>query len=178
MTGCVCDLAGWCERHKVNKNDHLVKLCKTKQNYWDAWERGSGPKQEIDVGRRIASAMPKARVGSRLKQRIADLGYVAEQGCGCNSLAANMDRWGIDGCRKRIDEIVDHLEEQAKKAGTLERMAVTLPLVKTQARRFLVDLVTEVINLEVERELLSLRSVDDNANMDDQSRQDKHHISE
>lgn len=52
MTGCECPLAGYCERHKMNKPGRLHLLCQTNQLYFDRWE--NQPKREI----------PK-RVGSR-----------------------------------------------------------------------------------------------------------------
>ena len=35
----------------------------------------------------------------------------------CVAYAAKMDAWGVAGCRKRLEEIVDHLEAEAKKEG-------------------------------------------------------------
>jgi len=35
---CQCELAGWCERHKLNKSIHTHQLCKTHQNYRALWD--------------------------------------------------------------------------------------------------------------------------------------------
>ena len=39
MTGCECPIAGYCDRHKMNKNGRLHLLCSTDQLYFDRWER-------------------------------------------------------------------------------------------------------------------------------------------
>jgi len=45
MTQCQCTEAGWCERHQIKKSAHLVHLCQTKEDYFQAWEEGRGPGQ-------------------------------------------------------------------------------------------------------------------------------------
>lgn len=42
---CECELAGYCERHKVKKNSTLLALCQQHGNYWQAWEDNRGPGQ-------------------------------------------------------------------------------------------------------------------------------------
>ena len=42
---CQCTGAGWCERHRVNKDEVLVRLCQRRGDYWEAWEQGRGPGQ-------------------------------------------------------------------------------------------------------------------------------------
>ena len=38
-TGCVCNAPGWCERHGMEKPEHLWGLCRNRQDYFDSWER-------------------------------------------------------------------------------------------------------------------------------------------
>jgi hypothetical protein len=38
-TPCECPLSGYCNRHKVTKNDTEHRLCSTEQKYFDMWER-------------------------------------------------------------------------------------------------------------------------------------------
>jgi hypothetical protein len=38
-TGCECPIAGYCERHKINKPGRLHDLCKTDQRFFDRWEK-------------------------------------------------------------------------------------------------------------------------------------------
>ena len=44
-TPCECPMAGFCERHQVNKSKHLHKLCQTKPSYFQMWEDCKGPLQ-------------------------------------------------------------------------------------------------------------------------------------
>ena len=59
MTGCDCPLAGYCERHRVDKTPHLHRLCRTNQRYYAAWEEGRG----------IGQRMPKAEREFRESRR-------------------------------------------------------------------------------------------------------------
>ena len=36
------------------------------------------------------------------------------KGCGCRNYAKNMNRWGVEGCRQKFDQIVNYLVNQAK----------------------------------------------------------------
>lgn len=48
MCKCDCNIeSGWCNRHKINKSKHWVKLCKTKEKYFTSWENGKGPGQQL-----------------------------------------------------------------------------------------------------------------------------------
>lgn len=47
-TKCECLLAGHCKRHDVQKTKHLVSLCQTRLEFWQAWEDGRGPGQLWD----------------------------------------------------------------------------------------------------------------------------------
>ena len=47
LTGCE-NCNGYCARHKIFKHAHYVRLCQTKQAYFDAWEAGRGPGNEAD----------------------------------------------------------------------------------------------------------------------------------
>jgi hypothetical protein len=44
-TPCECPIAGYCERHGVEKSTHLHKLCKNHIGYFSMWEECRGPKQ-------------------------------------------------------------------------------------------------------------------------------------
>ena len=54
MTECDCKEPGWCERHKCNKSEHRWKLCRTRPDYFDLWEAGCGPGQNLSAARRAA----------------------------------------------------------------------------------------------------------------------------
>ena len=61
----------------------------------------------------IASDMSnKELVGTELSKIIPDWAVQFEGECGCKDLATKMDKWGIEGCRQRADDIVAHLVAQ------------------------------------------------------------------
>jgi hypothetical protein len=41
-TPCECPLSGYCNRHKINKNDTEHRLCSTNIKYFNMWESKSG----------------------------------------------------------------------------------------------------------------------------------------
>ena len=44
-TPCECAAAGYCNRHGINKSQHLHKLCQNHVGYFNLWEQCRGPKQ-------------------------------------------------------------------------------------------------------------------------------------
>ena len=46
-TGCECPLAGFCNRHGINKNEHFHKLCENHPGYFNMWDECRGPGQEF-----------------------------------------------------------------------------------------------------------------------------------
>ena len=48
MTDCVCESAGWCERHQCEKTCHWHRLCQTRSEYFQLWEEHRGPGQEVN----------------------------------------------------------------------------------------------------------------------------------
>ena len=46
-TGCQCALAGFCNKHNVNKSVHQHILCKTNPAYFKLWEECKGPGQRF-----------------------------------------------------------------------------------------------------------------------------------
>lgn len=60
------------------------------------------------------------RVGSRLKEMLAQLGFAT---CGsCKKWAAEMDRWGTAGCLEQRGRILERLREQEKRAGIFAKL--------------------------------------------------------
>ena len=58
---------------------------------------------------------PEAGPGTELKALLAKFGIHASPTCGCNAMARKMDAWGPDESLKHLEEIVDVMEETAKK---------------------------------------------------------------
>lgn len=60
--------------------------------------------------------------GTKLKELLAEIGVKDDGGCGCRAYAAQMDAWGVDGCRARRAEIVARLKEQWERLGWWDRV--------------------------------------------------------
>lgn len=45
-TNCECPLAGYCNRHKIEKSPHMHKLCQNHPKYFQMWEECRGPGQQ------------------------------------------------------------------------------------------------------------------------------------
>jgi len=52
------------------------------------------------------------RPGTALASLIPDWAKSDTSGCGCKSFSRKMDRWGVSGCRRNFDAIVNHLVKQ------------------------------------------------------------------
>lgn len=59
--------------------------------------------------------------GSELKAMLAQLGFEAGPACRCNQRAAQMDEWGVEGCKAHREEIVAWLRSEQAKRGWLEK---------------------------------------------------------
>jgi hypothetical protein len=68
--------------------------------------------------------------GSELKALLGELGVT---GCkmGCNGRAAQMDRWGIAGCRENRETICGWITEQKNAASLLTQATVVANLIRT-----------------------------------------------
>ena len=51
-------------------------------------------------------------VGTELSKLIPRWAVKMGEGCGCKDMAKKMDKWGIEGCEQRFDQIVAHLLSQ------------------------------------------------------------------
>lgn len=55
--------------------------------------------------------------GCQLRRTLEWWGIRDDGTCGCDEFAAEMDRWGPDGCAAREDDILAHLAEAAVRRG-------------------------------------------------------------
>lgn len=104
--------------------------------------------------RRSGDAYLPIRVGDILKRRIQEIWNLSP--CqACNDLAEQMNAWGVDGCRSRLDEIVANIKPRAVKWGIDQLKTLSLRnLVKAAGAawsaggidEFLIGLVTEAID--------------------------------
>lgn len=61
---------------------------------------------------------PSARgPGTELKKLLAELGITNFAGCSCDAKAAQMDEWGVEGCRANFETIRGWLSDAQAKAG-------------------------------------------------------------
>ena len=47
QTDCECATPGWCDRHQCKKHPHFHKLCQARTDYFELWEKGAGPGQNL-----------------------------------------------------------------------------------------------------------------------------------
>jgi hypothetical protein len=71
-------------------------------------------------------AQPTSGPGTELKKLLATIGIHASPTCKCNKMAKQMDEWGWEESLNHIEEIVDVMEQTAKKRK--------LPFVRTAGR--------------------------------------------
>lgn len=120
---CDCPIAGFCERHGINKPPAWHRLCQKRDEYREAWDAGVGPgqeqSQEISNSPKIARTQQSAKkakrprgVGTHISVILHAAGITAKD-CGCHSKAAEWNRRGVDWCLANRRELVDRLVEQA-----------------------------------------------------------------
>jgi hypothetical protein len=90
---CDCDIlhGGYCERHGVEKSPHLVRLCRTNERYYLAWEEGRGPgqnKRPLGLGDMVASGLGAIGI---TKERVSK---VLRRPCGCCGRQETLNRLG------------------------------------------------------------------------------------
>ncbi len=131
MSECTCPevdgIEFWCERHRTYKTALLRRKCLERGEYWILWEKGRGPRRSKPMATLPSGPSPhvppkyKGGPGTELKILLKRLFIRASGGCGCDGMAANMDRWGPAGCRepKHRAEILDQMAKEAKKRGLI-----------------------------------------------------------
>jgi hypothetical protein len=138
---CECKIAGWCDRHRMQKSDRMVHLCQNDELYFQKWES----QKDRPGQRKRRQKKTVMGVGDLLKQSIQSYGYKDFAGCDCQSMVRKMNRWGPEGCRKRIEAIVGHLEDAAKKTGWVERFVLATPGINAIAKWGIEKLVMDAI---------------------------------
>ncbi len=101
---------------------------------WEATETGEGWTRfrcakcgfaEIDTGghfpdkiHRDCDVDKSFGPGTALHRLIEQLGFTLQEGCGCQGMIANMNKWGADGCRgEHRQEIIERLETKRAAAS-------------------------------------------------------------
>lgn len=68
-----------------------------------------------------ATPVPDVGPGKELKLLLAAIGITTQTGCDCNKKAAQMNQWGVEGCRQHRDEIAGWLRDNAAKRGWMDK---------------------------------------------------------
>ena len=68
---CVCKLAGYCERHRIDKTQHLFKRCQD-GTFFDAWEAGRGPGQQVEAKATDSQIAERRRLVKELGRKAWD----------------------------------------------------------------------------------------------------------
>jgi len=99
-----------------------------------AWK--TAPTPHRNIAHRAAAtgteaAVPKTGPGTELKKLLATLGVneaidptTGKPSCRCQTLAAQMDAWGVAGCQEHADEIIAHLGREADTRGWAVKLRV------------------------------------------------------
>jgi hypothetical protein len=86
----------------------------------------------------MAAAPAAGGPGTELEAMFAELGVTGTAGCGCKSIARQMDRWGPAGCRANAGVVVARLRENWAALRLAEKLGVALRAV-TSGLAFVVD---------------------------------------
>ena len=99
-----------CGRIVIGQFTNLIANCRVAK-------QGDPPPQSYQT---------QAGPGTELKKILASLGASVVKECTCELLAAQMNHWGIAGCREHRAEIVEHLEKAAGELGRYEQVKAML----------------------------------------------------
>jgi FkbM family methyltransferase len=104
-----------------------------------------------EVSRQLLSIPPQNRPGDVLHNLLRSRYGVTIASCKCQEWIDRMNVWTPNGCRDHLEEIVDHLFEEAstnENVSNAIRMALKVPIVgKLEGKRQLRNLVREAITM-------------------------------
>ena len=75
--------------------------------------------------------------------------YTMDRGCGCNSMSAKMNNWGVAGCKSNMHVIVEHIVNQLQKNNNRTQFIATH--MKPITRLGIKSVVACVVHLEAKR---------------------------
>lgn len=122
---CECPVAGFCERHHMNKNTYQHAQCQTSPEHRDSLDSSTSARKLIAERNsrkaKIAPATPEpdGGPGSNLKLIFARWGLKPCKAC--NETASKMDELGFKWCQENIDTVVGWVDHNAKNNGELGR---------------------------------------------------------
>jgi hypothetical protein len=79
---------------------------------------GDCPNPPVDISPgKIPPPQPAGGPGTEMKAILASVGIVPDANCECNGRAAQMDAWGVAGCRRNFHAVVGFLKDGAERWG-------------------------------------------------------------
>ena len=102
----------------------------------DCWLYWNDPRYRrlwTDPADRPRAAKPAAKgPGTELKKLLAELGITNFAGCSCDAKAAQMDAWGVEGCRSNFETIRSWIAEAQEKASWTTTISAAIRAATTQ----------------------------------------------
>lgn len=80
------------------------------------------PKEYPDPPVPLRPGIPGYGPGTELKRLIASLGINPSPSCDCNAKARQMDAWGVEGCKKNRDQIVQGIRDNSPRWGWMDKV--------------------------------------------------------
>ena len=119
---CPIPDGGYCARHALWKSPNWVRLCRARENYYQAWETGRGPGQFTG-----APPLPRPPPGP---------GTVLRRLLGCHGfpLRKAMDAWGLNECAAHSAEIIACLTDRESMTDEAARRLLAIAL--NRARQY------------------------------------------
>lgn len=117
---CDCPIldGGWCDPHQIFKTPHLVKLCRTRPKYRQAWNECRGPRQNIET-----------KYADPLRQRVTHgPGSELRKCLGCSGSRKSkvnfgrMNQWDVEGCQEHAAEIIGWLVDSNMSESAATRL--------------------------------------------------------
>jgi hypothetical protein len=89
--------------------------------------------------------------GTELKKLLAELGVTGFKGCGCNDKAAQMNRWGVEGCLANFDTIRDWISEAQAAAGWATKITAAVKAAVSGLPINPADIAGSLVRIAIER---------------------------
>lgn len=100
----------------LDQIDYVANCCACPERHFPDWDCRPGELVAVASAPALLPPIPPTTeigAGTILKALLARFGISDTQTCGCQSLAADMDRHGLAWCRENMDRILDHMAVEA-----------------------------------------------------------------
>lgn len=107
-----------CGHSSDDRHPNTCKVCWSYDSFEKYKQKKLAERTELPAA---TTAQPKGP-GTELMNLLASMGITARLECGCKNKAAQMDEWGVEGCRQRRSEITNWLREEAAKRSWFDKL--------------------------------------------------------